>query len=357
MGKAAVFAGQDVKILAARNLISKAGNIYPKWSSSGPFTQGGIPFPDSNGDYKQNANLFWDDTNSRLGLGTATPTERLTVFGNIAFGGSGNTLTSPLTEIIIQQTGDTFGTSSLRVQNRGGSAGALLTNTGLDLVDLGFKPNTGPQSILRLEHRSAGLFSSNNTNGELQWQDDSLVTSVTVFAIGKNSSVITSGNFGIGIANPSQKFDILGKFQVDTNGDLVKLKNVTYSWPSAHGTANSVLTTDASGNLSWTAPSSGGITTRTNRISSYVVNTNYQNTTGKPMFVSISILNNTANTGFAIIYSDSAVAPTTEVSRAFFPGTVNLTVRHNFWVLPGDYYTLSTGIAASLILQDWWEWY
>jgi hypothetical protein len=46
------------------------------------FTQGSVPFAGASGVYTQdNANFFWDDTNNRLGIGTATPNDMLDVFG------------------------------------------------------------------------------------------------------------------------------------------------------------------------------------------------------------------------------------------------------------------------------------
>jgi len=49
------------------------------------------------------------------------------------------------------------------------------------------------------------------------------------------------------------------QFQVDANGDIVKLKNLTYTWPAAH-TANGVLTNDGSGGLSWATVGASVIT-------------------------------------------------------------------------------------------------
>jgi len=49
------------------------------------------------------------------------------------------------------------------------------------------------------------------------------------------------------------------KFIVDTNGDIVKLKNLTYSFPSSH-TANGVLTNNGSGTLTWATVGASSIT-------------------------------------------------------------------------------------------------
>lgn len=65
-------------------------------------TQGSVLFAGASGLLSQdNANLFWDDTNNRLGIATATPTEKLHVVGNarvstfLGVGGAADT-THPL---------------------------------------------------------------------------------------------------------------------------------------------------------------------------------------------------------------------------------------------------------------------
>ena len=60
------------------------------------FTPGSIVFAGTSGIYTQdNANLFFDDSNNRLGIGTATPNERLTVSGALSLAeGTAPSLTS-----------------------------------------------------------------------------------------------------------------------------------------------------------------------------------------------------------------------------------------------------------------------
>jgi hypothetical protein len=57
------------------------------------------------------------------------------------------------------------------------------------------------------------------------------------------------GNIGIGITNPAQALDIYSKFQINNNGNIVKLNNVTTNFPSAN--AAGVLTNNGSGALTW----------------------------------------------------------------------------------------------------------
>jgi hypothetical protein len=58
---------------------------------SGPWTVGSIPFATTTSALGQdNANLFFDDTNNRLGIGTTAPSDRLDVGGNIKIGATAN---------------------------------------------------------------------------------------------------------------------------------------------------------------------------------------------------------------------------------------------------------------------------
>lgn len=56
-----------------------------------------------------------------------------------------------------------------------------------------------------------------------------------------------------GVATPSNTFTVGGseQFQVNNSGNIVKINNVTTSWPASQGAAGSFLTNDGSGNLSW----------------------------------------------------------------------------------------------------------
>jgi hypothetical protein len=65
------------------------------------------------------------------------------------------------------------------------------------------------------------------------------------------------GNVGIGDPTPQSLLTVGNgdRFQVDSNGNIVRINNVITNFPSTQGAASSVLTNDGSGNLTWAAPS------------------------------------------------------------------------------------------------------
>jgi len=77
-------------------------------------------------------------------------------------------ITTSSTQLLLEQTGDTYGATRLYLQNRNGSNGAIFENATLDLIDFGFLPSSGAQSNIRLEHRSAYLKNAGNSLGEFQ---------------------------------------------------------------------------------------------------------------------------------------------------------------------------------------------
>lgn len=76
------------------------GTLAPARGGTGTgtaFTTGSLVFSGSSGVYAQdNTNLFFDNTNDRLGIGTATPNSRLQVSGSAAFANTSITTTTTL---------------------------------------------------------------------------------------------------------------------------------------------------------------------------------------------------------------------------------------------------------------------
>jgi len=73
--------------------------------------------------------------------------------------------------------------------------------------------------------------------------------------------VTNAGYVGIGTVTPAELFSVgsSSQFTIDINGNITKINNIAYSWPSAQGTAGDVLTNNGSGTLSWVSPSNRGV--------------------------------------------------------------------------------------------------
>jgi hypothetical protein len=64
--------------------------------------------------------------------------------------------------------------------------------------------------------------------------------------------ITSGGSVGIGTISPVSLFSVgaTSQFQVDTSGDITKIKNLSYTWPSAH-TTDGYLKNNGTGGLSW----------------------------------------------------------------------------------------------------------
>ena len=72
-------------------------------------------------------------------------------------------------------------------------------------------------------------------------------------------TILNSGNVGIGTITPVSKLSVgsSSEFQVNSTGDIIKINNVITTFPSSQGAANTVLTNNGSGTLTWAASSGG----------------------------------------------------------------------------------------------------
>jgi hypothetical protein len=186
-------------------------------------TTGSVVFAGASGVYSQdNANFFWNDTNNRLGLGIATPTDRLHVYDGIAkvestVGGS--------TSAYFYQISPAFTGGS---QNKS----AYVMETGTRITDLGFFTNSGGQygSYLNLGGASQDAGFELRIGGTVRQK---------VFASGGVSIGTTSdpgaGNLNVGVINTfSTQFNMYG-----TSG-------ATFEWVLRTGSTQSFYVNNAS---------------------------------------------------------------------------------------------------------------
>jgi hypothetical protein len=84
----------------------------------------------------------------------------------------------------------------------------------------------------------------------------------TIFiTLGAIIQPLNAQNVGVGTDNPVEFFSVgaSSQFRVNANGNLVRINDVQYNFPSVQATSGSVLANDGSGNLSWTKVTTGNI--------------------------------------------------------------------------------------------------
>lgn len=158
------------------------------------FTAGSLVFAGAAGAYSQNnADLFWDNTNYRLGIGTTVPATALDVRGNGSFGQTLATGTSVSTaDTALLLGGNRTGTGNSYVSlfaNGSSSASAQLYRIG------------GANGSLVLQNTGTGLLQIAQVNvGDLAFDTNSI----------ERMRITSGGNVGIGTASPSYTLDVTG---------------------------------------------------------------------------------------------------------------------------------------------------
>ncbi len=114
-----------------------------------------------------------------------------------------------------------------------------------DTATLNFYRNTSPADMAYIKYDDvAGSFDI-ATNGK-----DIRFLNQTSWA--ESMRITSGGSVGIGTISPVSLFSVgaTSQFQVNTSGDITKIKNLSYTWPTAH-TTNGYLKNNGTGGLSW----------------------------------------------------------------------------------------------------------
>ena len=165
-----------------------------------------------------------------VGIGTLTPSERLHVSG-------GN--------LLLESTAG----AGLPYATMKGTQGGFRMSSGNGIGKLDVLDSTGAVTISLLNNVDNRLVGVNNA-------DFSFYTNNT-----EKMRITAGGNVGIGTGAPSSRLSVgaLSEFQVDSSGDITKINNVPYTFPSVQGGVSNVLKNDGSGNLTWGSIASGGL--------------------------------------------------------------------------------------------------
>ena len=212
-------------------------------------TQGSVLFLNSTGTVTEdNSKFYWDDTNFRLGVGKIPSAFSLDVqaTSNSGIAVRNNSATEVCSAVHFNDIGN------YTLTNMTGST----FSSGIQTADTGVFGTVGTGGLLLVSFDASGPLRFAAAGAEVARFD-------------------VTGKLGIGVTAPGQLFDVAGKFQVDSNGNILKLRNVTTSFPASQGAANTVLSNDGSGNLSWATPLLGGLYLNyaTTKTSTYTIGT------------------------------------------------------------------------------------
>lgn len=262
--------------------VSSSGQIQRSTAStpSGTGISGQVAYWSGTSGLTSNANLIWDNTNSRLGIGTTVPGQKLSVEGTLGLLEAGIT---PQYHTIFQ-AGDQSGDLSLTFPVSAGTNGQFLSTDGSGT--LSWISGESPLSFSNGLTRSSNTvkFGGNLTENTSVTQDAAETLTFTNsgtantminlastgdFQIQDNGTAFFTandlGNIGIGTTAPSQKLSVGGTvgileggatpvhYTIFQGGD--QSSSVTYTLPVSDGSSSQVLSTNGSGILSWASAS------------------------------------------------------------------------------------------------------
>jgi hypothetical protein len=206
------------------------------------FTPGSVVFAGASGVYTQdNNNLFWDDTNNRLGVGFVP----VVTFGGILTLGSVTITLTTTAVCTVDATLDMFVPAGTVVREVN-TASSVIVKYGT-----GVTGNTLASALQALPN-VAILTATATVDGGLTLPSGFYATTTVA-----SSSRAMSSTLNVGTT---------GQFQVSPGGDIVAIRGQTTTFPASN--ASGVLTNNGSGTLSWATV---GVANGGTNLSSYAV--------------------------------------------------------------------------------------
>jgi len=264
-----------------------------------------------------------------VGINTASPQVACDVRGGLDLNntlriwrnGRDNNYSFTTTDGILLQIGYSgTGTSILNLQYDG-KVGIGTTAPGAKLT-----VDAGPDHVLNVRGDPTAFGLPGSLTGPILQAVTSNQAAQTAFTIFGGPIQLQGGNVGIGMGAA------VPGYMLDVNGDI-NSRGVL----RVNGVAVPL--------------SSGALTARTNQTAGRQLNVQYNNATGKPMFVSIFIAIGAGQ--YARLVSDASSGPTSIIDNMTntYSGTASFSIAG--WVMPGHYYKAET---SSSTLNNWYEW-
>ncbi|MCA9308315.1 hypothetical protein KC980_02275, partial [candidate division WWE3 bacterium] len=257
-------------------VLSNDGSGNLSWTAAsggslgGSGVQNGVAYWSSSSALTSEASVFyWDASNDRLGIGTSAPTQALDITGDLRVRGDDLYMGTNTSGYVLVADGTNFNPVALSGDISINSSGAT-TVASITCTDcLGASEIT---DIYLLNSGDAGSGTYTFSSGSVT-VDNILLDANTIAATndsgvyivdnaGNGVFVEDGGNVGVGSTNPNALLSVgaTNQFTVDSNGNITRIRDVTYSFPASQGGASTVLTNNGSGTLTWTTPTTGTVT-------------------------------------------------------------------------------------------------
>ena len=192
--------GQNFVATSTTATSTFSGYVSTSAFANTSMTSGSIPFYGAGGFQQQNnSNLFWDNTNARLGIGLTTPAQKLDVYIN----------TSNQDYIQIQNAG-AVGGAGVIAYNNDSSGYAAFTTYGTSYVDSNYRSNTALAAKNSFFIIANGSVASGGS-GAIKF-----LTGGYTLSSQNRMTIDSGGNVGIGTASPGYNFEVTngnGSFQ------------------------------------------------------------------------------------------------------------------------------------------------
>jgi len=188
---------------------------------------------------------------SRVGILNANPQGALLDIGTTGMQGGSLRLEGGTSGYVQIQPATTAGSWTMTLPSTTGTSGQFLQTDGAGILNwatVNASPNfANPTSLV-------GLTAVNGSASTVMRSDSAPALSQ---AITPTWTGVHNFNLGFNAGTSSQ-------FQVNSFGNIAKIKNVSYSWPSFQGVSNTYLKNDGFGNLAWATVATGGVTSVSN---------------------------------------------------------------------------------------------